>query len=264
MENHFDKCIRKAIQEDMDRVSLPDPEGLWHRIENTLDSIQAENLEATKKSRQFPLSKIAAMLFAILAIGTLLLTPRMAETFPFGSYFRNLFDRQSGGTQRNIRFNSPAENPPSDVPVVLDPANAIVQEPTQEDFTETTLDDLASFYPYTLYLPQDIFSSQLKNVLYQQLSEETWQVMLIYDGGAIDFYLTQKTVTEDAGFGFGYDEQDVEVIFLHENGIEYMFLLGRYNIITAHWFQHGRKFTLYGNLTVDQAMTLIRSIRQYP
>ncbi|MBS4029822.1 MAG: hypothetical protein KGZ63_00105 [Clostridiales bacterium] len=53
----------------------------------------------------------------------------MAETFPFGSYFCNLFDRQSGGTQRNIQFNSPAENPPSGAPVMLDPADAIVQEP---------------------------------------------------------------------------------------------------------------------------------------
>ncbi|MBS3902121.1 MAG: DUF4367 domain-containing protein [Dethiobacter sp.] len=257
MNDNLDKSIHNAIKDDIEKIPFNSSDKIWSRIENALEELEP------KKKPSFFFTKIAVVIFLVFTSGILLVTPRFADSFPFGSFFRNLFDQYLAGTQRNVGLTPPFDAPPSHKPIMLDPTDAVVINPVQEEFIETTLEELASIYPNILYLPQETFSSRLNKAMYQKLGEDNIRVVLAYEGGAINFSLTQETVSNSSGVGINYDNQDAEVHFVYENGIEYMFFLGRYNIITAYWFQHGYKFTFFGNLTIDQAMPVIRSISRY-
>jgi len=154
------------------------------------------------------------------------------------------------------------DNPLQGEEITLDPKDIqIINTPNQLGYVETTLEELLAIYPYNLYVPRDVLFADLKSILYETFSEEHWNVLFNYEGGALDFSLHQERAPELTSFAVGYDNEDTEAYFLYANGIEYLVRQDRYNLIRVTWFQHGVKFTLFGNLTSDQAMAVSRSLK---
>lgn len=82
MENRFEKSIRNAITEEMESITMPEPDRVWAGIERTLDS------KRKRQQRGKMFMKVAAVLLVALLAGMAIWTPRTANTFPFGSFFR--------------------------------------------------------------------------------------------------------------------------------------------------------------------------------
>jgi hypothetical protein len=79
----------------------------------------------------------------------------------------------------------------------------------------------------------------------------------------VNILFSQKDTGEGGHYGMGYDIEDTDLTMHQIDGIQYLVYKRRYNIVEVDWFMHGKVFNITGNLPVEEALSLARSVEIY-
>ena len=265
MEDKFERCLRKAVREEVNQYQFDNSEALWKNIEMKLNSHDDNQKNQNKFINRIRKRHIKTAVAVVLIFAFILgfSSTKIGEATIFGSIFRNLLTSSLGDSIRNISFSGPEQQPEEDIMNNINPDEVIVIDTPQAGFEKISLIELKSQLSQPFFIPENTVSSVLTEVLYQNISEEYYHIMLSYKGDALDFSLLQEKIPDNIQMATGYDEDDTDFFLVRDGGIEYMVLIGRYNMIRMKWFNKGYFFTLYGNLTEDQALDVARSLTEY-
>ena len=264
MEDKFERSLREAVREEVNQYQFDNSETLWKNIETKLNSHDDNQKNQDKFINRIQKRHIKTAVAVVLIFAFILgfSSTKIGEATIFGSIFRNLLNTSLGDSIRNISFSGSKQQPEEDIINNIDPDEVIVIDTPQVGFEKVSLSELKNKVSQPFFIPENTLSSVLTEVLYEGISEEYCHIMLNYEGDT-DFSLLQEKIPDNTQMATGYDEDDTDFFIIRDSGIEYMVFMGRYNMIRMKWFDKGYFFTLYGNLTKDQAVDIAKSLTEY-
>jgi hypothetical protein len=262
-DQQFENCLKKAVQMEVESCPRPDAEKTWQRIENSIDLVESLRKGSGKRSRKSTIYKAAAAAAAVLLIASIISYSRAGEALPFGSVFQRLH-KVITGDQVLVQFSygeDPAFPEGIEPPPVLTREDIERMETVETTLTETTLEELLDIYPGVLYYPGDIPLSAFKKVEYMELGGH-WTIIMDFSREKQNITFWQEGPIKSGASGRGYGP-DTEISFHRLDGVEYMAAELRYGIVKVTWMKDDMLFELTGNMTVEEALLLARSVEPY-
>lgn len=269
--NSWENYIKDALVEELESQPALDSNGMWQRIENSIELVENQKRPSPKKivlvRRTF---QIAACFVALIIFSIIIKPTQLKEMFLPEFSLQELLpgtklNDAQGETQPNI----------NEVNVVDDLEENFFQEkspdfsstrkrmaaPAQIAFTNTSLAELLKIYPETLYYPSYISSATLQNVRYLQ-KDGMWIITMDFLKKQNNITFTQET-TNKASFTDKEYSHNANVSFYQIDTTKYTVLKLNYDLIKINWFTDDKKFYLSGNLTTKEGLSIASSIEPY-
>jgi len=258
-DERLDSCIKKAIEQEIAEYPLPDEERMWRRIEATIELYDGLTKEKPTKRIWF---KAASVFVTLLLAVTIFGLTQKGEALPFGSVFQGL--KKFFGAEQTLiqfKFGEETDHPKSKTPPPPPEEDMEEMMTYQTSLVETSIEELLSIYPKTIYYPSYLPDSSLKKVQYLKMGDK-WTILLDFLLDRQNILVTQDDIIGEGGMGIGYGA-DAEINFHRLDGVEYMTAELRYGIVNVKWCDNNKLFDLTGNLSVDEALSIARSLEPY-
>ncbi len=256
-DERLDNCIKKAIEQEFDEYPLPDEERIWRRIEATIELCDGLTKKKPAKKIWFKAASVFVTLFLAFTIFGL---TQKGEALPFGSVFEGL-KKFFGEEQTLIQFKFGKETSRAKTPPPPPEEDMEEMMTYQTNLVETSIEELLGIYPKTVYYPSYLPDSSLKKVQYLKMGDK-WTILLDFLLDRKNILITQDDIIGEGAAGIGYGS-DAKIDFHRLDGVEYMTAELRYGIVNVKWCDNDKLFDLTGNLSVDEALSIARSLEPY-
>jgi hypothetical protein len=260
-EKHLEDYIKKAVTEELQSHAPPDPVKTWQKIEGTIDLFERLQIAPKNKRKTTAWLKIAAVLVTLVLTAGIIGFTQTGEAVPFGWVFQGL-KKIVGDDFILVQFKygekAAPDKPKSPPPPESDMEGTITY---QTNLTDTSLEELVSLYPGTLYYPRSIAERDLISAQYLQTSDR-WIILLDFLINGHNILFQQEDIVGEGAASVGYGS-DAKVYFRRLKGVEYMVAELRYGIISVRWTKENKLFELTCNLPVEEALSTAQSVDPY-
>ncbi|MBP3041047.1 DUF4367 domain-containing protein [Bacillaceae bacterium Marseille-Q3522] len=257
MNDEFDKLIKEAMQDDMDRFPKPllSADEAWAKIEQQLN-------ESEKQSRKsFFKTKIAYFITAAVLILTfsILFIPDKGTAL---NYVSDMFHNTQSSVSRlfvTIGRDNEKEYDPPKLGSEQGPDQYSITGDTQTTSKDMSLEEARKMTNFAIRFPKEVpVEFALKDVtVYTANNEKSNEINLNYEAAHSSFTIW-ITAGDEIGFGSVMEDGRIEEVTV--NGRKASFILFRNGFTKLVWTEQDMMYMIEGPLTREEIINMANSM----